>query len=490
MTAGYQLELVDSDGSGLLELMANVTGAVRFDTLAVDATLGNAVPVAEAISSLMTDGGLTTIRSFGNRTAAFLVTITAPDPGALADGEAVLMAALDRVSALAWHVPFGPSSFFDVVACWSEHQFDDLEEVRQVRRTFRVTFECLPFARSEGSITFTWTGPTELTPLTSFTGWTLVSGSAAYNANALGAGVPGIAASSTAVLRRTVTVQDYLWFKTPGVPVSAKGVTSVKVNGTAIPDAEVHEEGNLFTTATRFYTVPVGAWRGQSVSVEFTLLSGTALTEFWTRSYPGAIVDAGDTRPKGVDVIDVLGTARTPCTISFTAPAGGAFVYTGPDPDAAIRERGAGESVYGKFTVSGGGAEVTVGNGLIWFPDGNHRISIGTTTPQPLELNPNGAWPTQASGQALSGTGISAGASQFAYPVDSKAAISFFDTSGAKALISPSPSLPEGYFGGAVTHSAHTLHPGRSGFAVLDVNGDPISTTVTYYPRWKHHAAS
>jgi len=493
-TSGYQLELIDADGSGLLELLANVTGACRFDTLAVDATLGNAVPVTEAISSLMTDGGLTTVRSFGNRVAAFLVTITAPDAGALADGEAVLMAALDRVAALAWHVPFGASSFFDVVACWSEHQFDDLEEVRQVRRTFRVTFECLPFARSASLSTINWTGPVELAPLNAGpgagAGWTVVSGSAAWNANADGLGVPGILASSDAVLRRTVTVDEYLWFKVASVPASVKGITSVKVNGTAIPDAEVREEGNLYLTSDRFSTVPVGAWRGQSVTVEFTLRTTLALTEFWTRSYPGAIVDASDARPKGIDVIDVGGTARTPCTISFTAPSGGAFVYTGPDPNAAIRERGAGESVYGKFTVSSsGGAEVTVGGRLMWFPQGDHRINIGTTSPQPVELNPNGAWPTQASGQALTGTGIAAGASQWAYPVDSKAAISFYDTPGAKTLISPSPALPEGYHGDAVTHEQHVLHPGRSGFAVLDVNGYPVSATITYYPRWKHHAA-
>ena len=486
-THGYQLEVVDADGSGLLELMANVTGAVRFDTLAVDATLGNPVPVTEAIASLMTDGGLATIKSFSNRTALFNVTITAPDPGALADGEAELMTALDAVSALAWHVPFGPSSFFDVVACWSEHAFDDLTEIQQLQRTFRVSFECLPFARSRDAVTFTWTGPTEVTPLSSMSGWTVVSGSAAYNANAGGLGVPGIAASSTAVLRRTVTVADYLWFKTTAVPVSAKGITSVKVNGTTIPDAEVREEGNLFITANRFYTVPVGAWRGQSVTVEFTLLSssGTALTEFWTRSYPGAIVGAGDTRPKGIDVIDVDGTARTPCTISFTAPAGGAFVYTAPDPNRALRERGAPEAVYAKFTVvDADGEEVNVGGRLMWFPPGDHATNVGVTDPQPLQLNPNGVWPTEATGVSTMLDG-----SQFAYPVDAKAAISFFTTSGAKNLISPTPALPQGYFGDAVTHEQHALHPGRSGFAVLNMNGDPITTTVTYYPHWRHHAA-
>ena len=507
MTAGYQFELVDSDGSGLLELMANVTGAVRFDTLAVDATLGNAVPVAEAISSLMTDGGLTTIRSFGNRTAAFLVTITAPDPGALADGEAVLMAALDRVSALAWHVPFGPSSFFDVVACWSEHQFDDLEEVatlrtlegevqrhrlttpRQVRRTFRVTFECLPFARSKDAVTVNWTGGvTELDPLTSMTGWTTVSGTAAYYSGGLGGlAAAGIKASSAWHGRKTFTVDDYLWFRVLDVPTSTLGITSVSVNGVAIPDAKIREEFPLSTVA-RFYTVDVSAWRGQSVTLDLTLGNGFTLNQLWTRGYPGPAVAVADLNPRGVSVLKVGGTARTQCTISFTAPAGGAFVYTGPDPDAAIRTRGAAESVYGKFTVTGDGAEVSVGGQLMWFPPGDHTTSIGNTVPQPVELSPNGVWPVAPSGAGLSGANISSG-SQWSYPMDAKAALSFFATTGAKTLISPSPSLPQGYYGDAVTHEQHSLYPGRSGFAVLDVNGDPVTATVTYYPRWKHHAA-
>jgi len=490
MTAGYQFELVDSDGSGLLELMANVTGGVRFDTLAVDATLGNAVPVAEAISSLMTDGGLTTIRSFGNRVAAFLVTITAPDAGALADGEAVLMAALDRVAALAWHVPFGASSFFDVVACWSEHQFDDLEEVRQVRRTFRVTFECLPFARSKDAVTVNWTGGvTELDPLTSMTGWTTVSGTAAYYSGGLGGpAAAGIKASSAWHGRKTFTVDDYLWFRVLDVPTSTLGITSVSVNGVAIPDAKIREEFPL-STAARFYTVDVSAWRGQSVTLDLTLGNGLTLNQLWTRGYPGPAVAVADLNPRGVSVLKVIGTARTQCTISFTAPAGGAFVYTGLDPNAAIRSKGAAEAVFGKFAVSDpDGAEVWVGSQVMWFPPGDLTTNVGITAPQPLELSPNGVWPSQASGGPVV-LGDDSSASQWAYPVDAKAAISFFSTAGAKNLISASPALPQGYHGDAVAHVEHSLFPGRSGFAVLNVNGDPIAATVTYFPRWKHHAA-
>jgi hypothetical protein len=488
-TTGYQLEVVCTDGTRL-ELMENDWGLYRFDVAGADATFGNPVPVSEVIASLMSDGSLSSLTGFGNRQAVFTVMVKAPDTDQLNAAEAALMSALDKGVALAWTAPWGAVSYFDIVACWSEHLPDDLAEVMQGTWAFRVTFECLPFARSADPVTFAYNpGDGELDPLTSMSGWTTVSGSAAYNSNAGGLGVPGIlAGGSGAVLRKTFTVDSYLWFKTPGIPPSAKGITSVKVNGTAIPDAQVREEGNLVITATRFYTVDVSAWRGQSVTVEFALLGSTALTELWTRSYPGAIAGSSDASPKGITVIDVIGTARTPCTISFTAPAGGAFVYTGPDPDAAIRSRGVGEAVYGKFTVTGDGGEVSVGGHLMWFPPGSHTTSIGSTSSQPLELNPNGVWPQATSGAGLSGTNVSSG-SQWAYPMDPKAAVSFFTTTGAKTLISPSPSLPQGYYADAVTHEQHTLHPGRSGFAVLDASGYPVTATVTYYPRWKHHAA-
>src|SRR5690606_23352445 len=86
----------------------------------------------------------------------------------------------------------------------------------------------------------------------------------------------------------------------------------------------------------------------------------------------------------GIDVIDVIGTARTTCMISFTAPSGGAFVVTGRDPVHALRERGLSEIAFGKFTVaSSSGATVTVGSGVTWFPKGTHYAQVGATNPRP-----------------------------------------------------------------------------------------------------------
>jgi hypothetical protein len=393
------------------------------------------------------------------------------------------MSALDNIVSLAWHAPFAAVSHFDVVACWSEFLFDDMSEVRRHERTFRVSFECLPFARSVDESTIEWTGVgTELNPCTSLTGWTVVSGSADINDGNIHVGTGSIR------LAKTVTVDEYLWVKVDvGSHLVTGAVTAVTVDGVAIPQAEIRQEMTPLTGLTQILTVPTAAWRGQSVEVAFTLAPGAAwLREFWTVSYPVAteLLDIdGILEPRGVGVVDVGGTARTPATIRFTAPAGGAFVYTAPDPNTQIRS-GSGETVFAAFSVADpDGGEVEVDGRLMWFPQGDHATHIGFTDPQPSELNPDGIWPQEATGL------VTGGARRRTYPTDGRAAISFFNTTGDKALISPRPTLPTGYSGDAVAHEVHALYPGLSGFAVLDEDGDPIPATITYYKRWKHHAA-
>ena len=327
-----------------------------------------------------------------------------------------------------------------------------------------------------------------MSPLTSITGWTVVSGSAAYDANAGGVLVPGILTSSSGVLRHTVTADEYLWLKVARSSPSGEdtAITGVKVNGTTIADALIHKESFGVNGTTHFYTVPTGAWRGESVTVEFTLTDSSAtsaaLTQFWSRSYPGAALGAGNASPKDVGVMDTVGSARAPMWMRLTAPAGGVFIYTAPDPNVQIRERGAGESVFAQFTISDpDGDEVSVGAQLMWFPPGTHSTWIGATDPQPLMLNPNGVWPTRA-------MGLSGGISSWAYPVDGRAAVTFYDTSGAKTIISPSPEMPQGFHGGALAHSVHSVHPGRMGIGAWDVNGDPVSIDYGYHPHWWSHA--
>lgn len=485
-STGYQL---DADGFALCE---HDTAVGRVDTLAVEASFGNAVPVVEAMPSLMRDGDLTRTTRDGNRVVTFRHRVTAQTPRMLDELGEALIAAVQSARQLRWQKPAGASSdCYDVLRVQTEKLADEQWDVRERRgvRVYRVSYECLPYVRSDKLETFTWTGGmSELNPLTSMTGWTTVSGSASY---AIGA---GLLTSSTWRARRSFVVDSYLWFKVTLQTPDSSGshaITSVTINGVSIPDSQIRAEAA--TSAIKFYTVPVHAWRGQTVVLEFTLTplsaSSAALAEIYTRSYPAPVVSSDDVNPRGISVIDIIGTARTPCTISFTAPSGGAFVYTGPDPDDRIRVEGAGEQVFGKFTVTGDdGAEVSIASQLMWYPEGDHTANVGLTPSQLVELNPNGVWPTQRTGAPVT-LGDDTAASQFAYPSDPDAAISYFATTGAKTLIAPSPALPQGYHGDAVAYERHHLHPGRSGFAVLNQYGDPINATVSYYPRWKHNAA-
>ena len=491
-STGYQL---DADGFALCE---HDTAAGRIDTLAVEASFGNAVPVVDAMPSLMRDGDLTRTTRDGNRVVTFRHRVTAQTPRMLDELGEALIAAVQSTQQLRWQKPAGAASdCYDVVRVQTEKLADEQWDVRERRgvRVYRVSYECLPYVRSDKVSTFTWTGPSaELASMNSTAGWTVVGGGAIASAVGIGSDFSYLyrTTSGAITLRRTVTLDEYLWLAVGEAITDGSMLYTVKIDGVSIPSSKWKRR--YIRSAITSYLVPTGAWSGKTVVVEVTISNSSTwsnratLAGFHSMGYPNlGATDTGQMRPLGIGVIDVDGTARAPCTISFTAPAGGACVYTGPDPNAAIRAKGAGEAVFAKFTVTDdNGTEVSVGSQLMWFPPGDHLTNIGVTDPQPLELNPNGVWPTQASGFADLGD---VNGTQWAYPIDVMAAISAFSTSGAKNLISPSPALPQGYRGDAAAHEEHVLHPPRCGFAVMDVNGNPITTTVTYYARWKHNAA-
>lgn len=474
---GYQLVF------GGLELMEYDAGSFTLNVLGVNAAFGSPAPVSEVMSSLMVDGDLTATSRFGNRVATFDVVVGGADPGALAVGEAALMGEIDRVSTLTWHVPYGPPTVFDVVRSWPEQQFDDLAEVLWRERTFRISLELMPFGRSVDPVVQTWTGPVRLSDLSS-TGWTKISGATpSYGGGSVTFG----AGASVLEFQPTLPLDDYVWLKWTGDQRNpgAATVTDVSVGGVSIPPATIGQMYDPAGGGFTIYRVPTATWRGLKPAIRFTSGFSVQLKGFYTIPYPSASTYS-DTKPRGIGALDVIGSARTPVKLEFTAPTGGAFVYTAPDPNAAIR-RGVQEIVFGVFTVSSAdGAEVNVGMSPVWFPKGDHATMVGITAPQPVELFPNGVFPNQVSGATLY-SGLSA--FQFSYPADNKAATTYFASTGAKSLISATPSLPEGYRADAIHHEEHVLHPGRCGFAVLDKNGDPITTTITYYPHWWNHAA-
>lgn len=469
---GYDLRIGD------LSLIANDEGSYAFDVQGANVTLGNPAPVSDVISSLLRDGELTTTNHFGNREASFLVEIKAPNAGVLADGEAALMVELDKVNTLTWQVPYGADTLFDVVRSWPEFMFDDLTEVRRMTRVYRVVVECLAFARSADTVTINWTGPGTETSLATTAGWTVVSGGSIEVASGH---IQNTATATATTLSRSVLLDDYLWLKVDGEFGGSLRVVSVTVDGTSVPAAEIRNEAYA---DAHFVTIPTSTWRGTTATVQFTIVPYTAglnraiLYEFWTVSYPNLTAASSDVAPRGIGVVDTIGSARAACTIAFTAPAGGAFVYTAPDPNETLHA-GAAENVFSHFVVTApDGAEVGIGSVLMWFPPGTHSAQIGFTDARPTELYPNGMWPQEVTD-----------ADQFVYPADPRASVSYMDTSGAKTIVSPSPSLPQGYDSGAIVHEVHSVHPGRMGFGVVDQNGAPVAATITYYPHWWAHAA-
>ena len=125
----------------------------QFKVFGEDLTFGNPQPVEMSIASLMADGAVTVTTRHENREAAFRVSISGQDSGALAAGEAALNLELSRRNTLAWTPAdgFGPTSVFDVETSSMDWLFDDVAEaegVRLLRRTFRLRLVCLPFPRS------------------------------------------------------------------------------------------------------------------------------------------------------------------------------------------------------------------------------------------------------------------------------------------------------------------------------------------------------
>jgi hypothetical protein len=299
------------------------------------------------------------------------------------------------------------------------------------------------------------------------TGWTVTTGSA----SSVSGGIQGSVNGATIGLSATMTVpaRRYLYFKIDRNATTTTLLASLTING------EASSAATWFKTnaAEQFVIVPVPtALQGSLLSLAFSVNApdgGTPprLSSLWTIDYPNTPV-SGEARPGGIDVIYPGGSARAGFRVEFTAPAGGAWLLTCPDPDYSLRVRGAAEM---QWTATATGDP---------FPD-DYRIDTTPTTTQPIDLHPNGAWP-----QTTFGT------QSYGYPtsfVPGDSAVTWFSTSGDKAVVSASALLPEGYHADAIAHEEHVLHPGECGFTLLDEDGAPIPCTITYKRHWKHLAA-
>lgn len=443
----------------------------------------------DVIASFMLDGSFAGSKGAGNREGMTLpVYIEWPDSLVGARRAEELELELEKPTNEVIFYPgdgAGPPTVLETFVGDIDHDYDQDKEQAGLRR-YLLTIPALPFARAKELETFTWTGPgTEVAPLTALPAdWTA---SPAPTPGDTGAG-PFLEMSTTTTWTMKIRADNYIWMQLlSGTAVNETSVHDITVNGEPVDSDTVRFEAGFF------YTIPTEKWQGQLVTVSMQINafggSHTKLKEFWTVAYPnpGAKTSGGISRPWGLDIVDVKGSVRTPCSIRFTAPAGGAFVISMPDPNAALR-RGASEIVFANFTVTDpAGAEIAVDDGLAYFVEGSHQVTIGRTAPRPLELNPDGVFP-QRSMQSFSGGGISTGF-QYPFPEDRRAATTFFTTAGAKSLISPTPALKSGFRSDAAWHTIHSMHAGRCGFGVYDVAGNPITTEVSYYPRNRIHAA-
>lgn len=477
-------------------------GVGDYSIVADGFNLGKPVTAYEAIKALMVDGSHQSSPGHSNREGlGFGVRINFLDSTQRADlAEALELEAGKAFNEFRFYPgDDGPVTVLETFAADGGSGGWDIFEDINGYWVYPLTIPALPFARALLEQSLAWTDiGTKLDTLSATTGWSATPGSITVNA-VDGHGRNSFSVPSGTTITKTFTIdRDFLWVwsaKDSGGTADGQvsALSAVSIGGTSVSSTLWSASTSVQSNAVNSNDVgaqriiDISAWNGETVTVALTFTGGgVRLYGLWTLDYPAFTqhVSGNDVlRPVGIGVIDVLGSARTGCRLSFTAPAGGAFIYTAPDPTAALRNYGAGEQAFAHVTIASGGAEIDVADRLLWLPEGTHSQALGFTDPQPVDLFPNGIWPAAATGTIdPDGNGVSDG-TQYAYPVDRKAAVTFFETPGAKNLISPTPALPEGYVGDAVHHEPHALYPGRCGFAVLDISGNPIATTVTYYPR-------
>lgn len=469
--------------------------------------LGNGVTVYDELSALLRDGTLVSSSRTGNRQLDLSVLIKSTTGSqALADSGVLLDVECNKdINTVTvypgdyGHTGAGPALTLDTFIAQSDHDPDgDLE--RAGYRRFLLTIPALPGVRSVEESVINWTGPAEeLRDTNSTTGWTSRPGGGTLSASA-----SGLSRTDPGDLKLTTVptnpLRKFIYIRGIG-GAGAPTTLDMVIGGVAIPEAEVYKGPTANDADLMLVEVPE-EFVGTTPQIDFDIeVSGGAavLYSFWTTNYPnippggepggiGLSSLQGLSANFGLDHIVPGGTARTGCTIMFTAPTGGAFVLTERNPVQALRGRGLSEMVFGRFTWAAEGA-ITIGGAPFWFPPGTHYAQIGRTLPRPPQLNPNGLWPTQAMGAKTIGTDA-ATATRWTYPADELAAVSFFNTTGVKNVISAGPDLRDGYQGDAVVFEEHLLHPDGTGFAVLDINGAPIAATVTYYRRWLHYPAA
>lgn len=156
------------------------------ETMAEGTDWGDADAIVAEIRAQILDGEVATVSSYENREATVRVRITGDDGDALAQGEAALMAEVNRGrNTLAWVPKLAAAEpcVFDVVYSVLAFELEDLLETKRIQRIYVLTLACLPFPRTEKKVlienlpvptTSTGSGvaPTNVDSGSSTTNWT------------------------------------------------------------------------------------------------------------------------------------------------------------------------------------------------------------------------------------------------------------------------------------------------------------------------------
>lgn len=415
-----ELEIVWDGGS--LDLMGeNDTdnGPVTIHALADGTDWGNPESVRRELWRALSDGSISAIDSWKNRTIPLRLKLSAGDSLALAGGEKPLhMLSGVRRAELRWTPPnvFAAPAVFIVTASDLSHNMDDLAENRS-ERYYTLTLSCLPFARSLDGVSIAAlapfvTAPTVLDDCTTTTGWTTTAtsgtASVAVSSGAVVISVPSGATARTVVATITKSMprsKRYLAIEVEvlggqvvagSIPVT---VVRTSLGGIWVPNL-VGVEGKWL-----FLDVPpsLGSVEEIRFQVRYPSEDGisvpVALAQVLTIAESD--VPAATAGRQSLRVFPTPGSADAPASILVerrTSPQtlGEAIIYTGPQYDPRLSvgriafDAIDGTALSGKtdndtvFTFFRRASEFPPGIFTLW---GNPQLPLTSGSPTPGSIN-------------------------------------------------------------------------------------------------------
>lgn len=316
---------------------SDLDGDYWFETLAESATFGDPQPVEVGLTSLLLDGTRKQMSRHDNRNPAFRVVVKSATAVGLAEGEAELWRMAQRVgTVLTWTPPdvFGAATVLEVETTSMAFLFDDLSE-KWLERTYQLSWDCQPFARSV-DITVqpavsTDESLTIVDDCSSATGWSSLESAPV--------------ASSGAVVTTEVTGDKFAGMKRSGA-ISMGTNRYLVIDWTTSANANAiifgHEADEVLRTSSPFgaawkrsyYYLPSGITSPDFIAAPLPVGGTLSITQIaTTKSLP----DSGTGGHQQLLSIAPGGSARTQAQIEITTPTQGlgeVTLYTCPSGSA------------------------------------------------------------------------------------------------------------------------------------------------------------